>query len=242
MCYPVHLSAPRCIGLIRLQSAVLEPVRIVLVACRTTGHAFDAWPFEAYEMTDSKVYVFSKVHEIVYLYTAILMLTNMPQLTDTPRSCSASQLQATPCAEKGLFRDPRRRSTLSSSYTHGGEQHLLLGSSELRKTSHDLSGTSGAKRMAQGDGSTTRVHLGPVKTQLVTAVNSHGSKGFVNLNDVEIGEGKVVDGEQLGDGDARADTHDAGGQAGNGVADVLGKDGLAKLDGGGTLHQNYRGG
>lgn len=131
-----------------------------------------------------------------------------------------------------LLVDKQTSHALASSNAHARQQQLLLGPPQLAQASHDLSGSSGSQRVAESNGASPGVHLGPVQVELVAAVDGHGGKGLVDLNDVNVVEADVVDGEQLGDGKAGANAHDAGGQAGDGRADVLGHDGQAQLDGG----------
>lgn len=126
---------------------------------------------------------------------------------------------------------------LASSNAHRDDEHLLISSAELTEASDNLSRTRGSERVTEGNGTTTRVHLGPVQAELVTAVDSHRGKGLIDLKDIDVGNGKVKLGEELGDGIAGADAHYAGRQAGNGRADVLGEDGLAELDSGRALHE-----
>lgn len=132
--------------------------------------------------------------------------------------------------------------THAGSDTHTGQEDLLLLPPALAQAGNNLSGTSRAQRVAEGNGAAAGVHLGPVEAELVPAVDGHGAKGLVELDDVDVGEANVVLLEQLGDGDGRADTHDAGRQAGNGRADVLGEHGEAELDGHGALHEHHGGG
>lgn len=127
--------------------------------------------------------------------------------------------------------------TLSRTNTHARQQNLLLCPAQLAQTGNNLSRACSAERVAQGDGAAAGVHLGPVEGELVAAVDGHAGEGLIDLDDVNVGEGEVVLGEQLGDSDGRANAHDARGQAGDGGADVLGDDGLAELDGRGALHQ-----
>lgn len=119
------------------------------------------------------------------------------------------------------------RHALSSTNAHARQQDLLLGPSQLAQARDDLPHTRGTKRVTQGDGSAAGVHLERVEAQLVLTVDGHGGKGLVDLDHVDVVEGDVVRGQQLGDGDAGADAHDARGQARDGRADILCHDGLA---------------
>lgn len=90
--------------------------------------------------------------------------------------------------------------------------------------------------MTQRNSSTPDVHLRVVDLQGVEAVDGHGRESLVDLDEVNVIEGKAELGEQLGNGDGWADTHDAGSETSDGGADVLGEDGLAELLGCGALH------
>ena len=96
--------------------------------------------------------------------------------------------------------------------------------------------------MSQRNSATPRVHLLAGQAKSLPAVNSHASESLVDLNDVDVVEGDVVDGEEFGDGDGGADAHDAGGETGGGGGDVFAEDGLAELLGGGALHEEEGGG
>ena len=128
---------------------------------------------------------------------------------------------------------------MAGTNTHACQKHLLLGSPELTETRHDLPCASGSEWVAEGDGTTTGVHLGVVKAgDVVTAVYGHGGEGLVDLDNIDVGEVKVDLGEELGNGDAGADTHDAGRKASDGRVDIFGEDRLAELICGRSLHEN----
>lgn len=132
--------------------------------------------------------------------------------------------------------------THSCTNTHARQEDLLPCPPALTQTSDNLSCSSRAKRVTQGNGTSLGVHLGPVKTQLITAVDCHGGEGLIDLDNVNIGQAQTVLGEKLGDSDAGTDTHDTRSQTRNGGANILGHDGLAELDGGGALHEKNSGG
>ena len=81
-----------------------------------------------------------------------------------------------------------------------------------------------------------------VDLQHILAVHCHGSKGFVQLDEVDVVDVQVVLGEKLRDGNRWADTHDSGCKTGNSRSNELGNDGLAKLERLGSLHQKDSGG
>lgn len=91
--------------------------------------------------------------------------------------------------------------------------------------------------MTKGNGSTSDVHLLVWDLEDIFAVDGHGGESLVNLDDVAVIDSDVVFGEELGDGDGRADTHDTGGQTGNGGTDILGENWLSEFDGAGALHE-----
>jgi len=136
-----------------------------------------------------------------------------------------------------LLVDKETSHTLTSSNTHAGQKNLLLLPSALAQARYDLSSASGTKGMAESDGTAADVHLGVVNVELIQTVDGHAGKGLVELDDIDVIDGDVVLGEQLGDGNGRADTHDAWSKAGNSGADELGHDGLAELLGEGSFHE-----
>lgn len=125
---------------------------------------------------------------------------------------------------------------------HARQKDLLPRPATLAEARDNLPRTGGTKRVPQGNRATLGVHLGPVQAQLVTAVDGHGREGLVDLDDVAVVQRQVVLCQELGNSNAGADAHDAGGQASNRRANVLGDDGLAQLDGCGALHQEHGGG
>jgi len=125
--------------------------------------------------------------------------------------------------------------------THTRQQHLLPRPPQLTQPRDNLPRARRTKRMSQRNSATPRVHLLPREVELVAAVHGHAGEGLVDLDDVDVVEGKVVLREELGDGDGGADAHDARGEAGDGGGDVFGDDGLVEADGGGALHKEEGG-
>jgi hypothetical protein len=80
--------------------------------------------------------------------------------------------------------------------------------------------------MAEGDGTTTRVNLGMVKTKVLNTVDSHRSESLVDLIDVNVVLVKLELAQQLRDGGSRADTHNTRRYTGDGSAAELGEDRL----------------
>lgn len=127
-------------------------------------------------------------------------------------------------------------------YTHGSDEDLLLRPSSLTQDGADLSRTGGTQRVAERNGTTAGVDLGMVQTQDVDAVDGHGGKGLVDLEDVDVFLGQLELAQEFGDGGRRADAHDARGNTGDGGAAEFGEDRLAEFDGFGAFHEENAGG
>lgn len=127
-------------------------------------------------------------------------------------------------------------------YTHGSDEDLLLRPSGFTQDRADLSCTGGAQRVAESNRTAAGVDLGVVQTQDVDAVDGHGGKGLVDLEDVNVVLGQLELAQEFGDGGRRADSHDARGNTGDGGAAEFGEDRLAELDGFGALHEEDAGG
>lgn len=78
--------------------------------------------------------------------------------------------------------------------------------------------------------------------QHVLAVHGHAREGLVDLDDVAVGDGEIVFGEELGDRDGGPDAHYAWREPGDGGAHVFGEDGLPEGDGAGAAHEEDCGG
>jgi hypothetical protein len=98
--------------------------------------------------------------------------------------------------------------------------------------------------MAQGDGAAVHVDLFFGQAELADAAERLGRKGFVQLDEVEVGDGETGAGQGLLGGGDRAVAHgggvDAGGghgaNAGHGLhAELAGGFGGGDHDGGGTV-------
>lgn len=132
----------------------------------------------------------------------------------------------------------KQSSTQSKTYNaHGGEENLLLLPSALAETSDNLPRASRAQRVAERNGAAADVHLAVVNLERVLAVDCHAGESLVQLDNVDVVDGNVELAQKLGNGNRGANTHDAGSQAGNGGTNKLGHNGLAKLNGLGTLHE-----
>lgn len=121
-------------------------------------------------------------------------------------------------------------------YTHGGDEDLLLGAAGLAQDGADLAGAGGAEGVAEGDGAAAGVDLGVVQAQDVEAVDGHGGKGLVDLKDVDVFLGQLELAEELRDRRRRADAHDARRHARDRGAAEFRQDRLPQLDGFGALH------
>jgi len=135
-----------------------------------------------------------------------------------------------------LLVDEQTGHTHTSTNAHTGEENLLLLPPALAQTGDDLARTGAAERVTQRNSTSPWVELLVVDLECLETVYGHGSEGLVKLDEVNVLEGDVELGEELGDGDGRADTHDPGWQTSDGGANVLGEDGLAELLGSGALH------
>lgn len=98
-----------------------------------------------------------------------------------------------------------------------------------------------AGRTYKSNGAASDVQLRVVDLQHVLAVDGHGSESLVELDEVDVLDVQAVLGQQLWDGDGRADAHDPGCETRDGGADELGQDGLAQLESLGALHEQHGG-
>jgi len=121
--------------------------------------------------------------------------------------------------------------------THASQQHFLLLPPALAKTCDNLTCTRATKWVTQSDSSSPNVQLLMVYFQCLEAVDRHRCESLVDLNKIDVIEGDVELGEELGNSNRRADAHDAWWQTSNCGTDELREDGLAKLLGGGAFHQ-----
>lgn len=141
-----------------------------------------------------------------------------------------------------LLTNKQTSHTHARTNTHTRQQDFLARSPALTQPGDDLPRACGSKWVTQSNGAALGVHLVPVKGQLVAAVHGHGGECLVDLDDVDVRQGEVVLVQELRDGDAGADAHDARGNSGDGGSDVFGYNGLAELDGRGALHEEDCGG
>lgn len=77
--------------------------------------------------------------------------------------------------------------THTGSNAHGDDTILSVGSSQLTEQSGDHSSAGASEWMSEGNGSSSWVDLGVVKSQLVGGPGGLGSEGFVELVDVDVG-------------------------------------------------------
>jgi len=99
---------------------------------------------------------------------------------------------------------------ISATYTHRSDEDLLLGPPGLAQDCADLPRTGCAEGMAEGDGAASGVDLCVVEAEYVQTVDSHGGKGLVDLEDIDIVLGKLELLQELRDGGGWADTHNPG--------------------------------
>lgn len=90
--------------------------------------------------------------------------------------------------------------------------------------------------MSQGNRPAARVHFRMVQPQHVQAIDGHGGKGLVDLDDVDVVFCQVEFREELGHGERGADAHDARRYARDGRAAEFREDGLRHFLGFGALH------
>ncbi len=138
--------------------------------------------------------------------------------------------------------DEQPRHALPRPNAHARQQNLLLLPLALAQARANLPDPRRAQRMAQRDCSTPDVHLASIDAQRVHAVDGHGRKSFVELDNVDVREREVVFAQQLRYGEGRTDAHYPRRKTYDGGVDVLGQDGLVHLQRGGALHQEDRGG
>lgn len=139
-----------------------------------------------------------------------------------------------------LLVDKQTSHALAGTNTHAGKQDLLLCSPRLAQDRANLSGTCSSKRVAKGNSATSGVDFLRIQTQHVHAVNSHGGKGLVDFDNVDVVFGKAEFAQELGNCSGRANAHNAGWHTSNSSTTELGKDRLADLNGLGALHQKDR--
>ena len=77
--------------------------------------------------------------------------------------------------------------SLTGTNAHTRHQDLLLGLLRFAENGTNLSRTSRPEWMAQGNSSTSRVHLGMIEAEFVETINGHGSKGLIDLVDINVG-------------------------------------------------------
>ena len=90
--------------------------------------------------------------------------------------------------------------------------------------------------MAQRNAAAVDVQLVLVDAQGALAGHTLGSKGFVDLEEVDIGHGEASLLQHLLGGADGADAHQVGGNAGGGHSDYAGQDGQSQLFGKLLLH------
>lgn len=141
-----------------------------------------------------------------------------------------------------LLGNPDGSHAHTSANAHAGDTNLLVGALQLSQEGADLAGTSAAKRVTEGNGTTLGVDLLLGQAKLVDTPHTLGGKGLVDLEDVDIilGDASLLQGD--GNGLPGANTHQKGLDANNAGGDVLADDLLAQALSGGTLHEQDGGG
>ena len=128
--------------------------------------------------------------------------------------------------------------SLSSSNTHARQQNLLLLPPALAQTCADLPGSCSTKGMTQGNSATSDVHLGMIDAEDILAIDGHGGKRFIDLDDVDVGGQVEVElREQLRNGEGRANTHDSRGNTGDRSSAEFCKDWLVHGEGFRAFHE-----
>ena len=131
---------------------------------------------------------------------------------------------------------------LACTDTHGCQKDPFLLPSTLAESGDDLASAGGTERVAESDSAAANVHLAMVNIERVEAVHSHRRERLVQFDDVNLIDADIVVPEELGDGDGRANAHDAGCKTGDGRANELGHNGLTEGLGHAALHEQDRGG
>jgi hypothetical protein len=144
-------------------------------------------------------------------------------------------------ANKNLLAFPDGSHTHTSTNAHGSATNLLALSLQLRKQSGDLTGTSASERVTKGNSTTLGVDLLEGDVELLSAVDGLGGEGFVEFDNVNVGDLNTSAFSGDGDGIGRSDAHDTGRNTSNSGSNVLAKDGQVELLGSLALHEQNSG-
>ena len=96
----------------------------------------------------------------------------------------------------------------ASADAHGNDTESLLGSLEFVHQGADHAAARHSEGMAKGDGTTLRVQLSLGDSELVDGVSSLGGEGLVDLENVDVVDGKTAVFEGGRDGESGANSHD----------------------------------
>ncbi|KAI9151821.1 hypothetical protein HJFPF1_09032 [Paramyrothecium foliicola] len=140
-----------------------------------------------------------------------------------------------------LLRNPNSAHTHTGANAHGGVANLLSGPLELIQQGGHLSSASAAQGVTKGNGTTLGVDLLVGNAQLVSAPQTLAGESLVDLENVDVILRDAGELKSLGDGLPGALAHEKGLDTDDGSADVLAQDGLAKLLGSRSLHQEHSG-
>jgi len=110
---------------------------------------------------------------------------------------------------------------LANADAHGAKGITGLGAVQLRDGCGDETSAAGAERMADGDSATIGIDAGVIVGEAEIASDSERlcGKGFVELDDADIGKRNAGTGEKLLCGGSGSETHDAGRDAYRGGSD-----------------------
>lgn len=140
-----------------------------------------------------------------------------------------------------LFSGPERSHAHTSADAHGGNEQLLVLALGLGETSGKLASTSGAEGVAKGNSSTDGVDLLDGDANVLDGHEGLGSKGLVDLVEVDVVLCDANLLEEGGDSKGGSDTHDLGWDTDDGGGNVLAEDGEAELVGYGTADEENGG-
>src|SRR5512147_3206664 len=112
---------------------------------------------------------------------------------------------------------------LSHPDAHGRESVTAAGTTEGVYQRGENAGPACPERMAQGDRAAVDVHLGRIEAEFSHAGDRLGSKGFVELDEVEVLDAEPHPRQQLPGRRDRAESHHGGIHPGNGASHDAGK-------------------
>lgn len=136
-----------------------------------------------------------------------------------------------------LLGNNQRSGTHTGTNAHGGDTDLLARLLKLGEQSGKLSSTGGSQRVANSNGTTSGVDLGLVDSTMLDGEQSLGSESLVDLENVNVVDGQTKVLKDSRNGVSGANSHELGGNTDGLAVDKLGKDGLAKLLGNRSSHE-----